>query len=225
MIFGPSQLLLQNILVHVSFSYCLSRCAEADLLVREHTQLSFPLELLNSPLEGLCPVAFPRWGFSRKMIKSSVVHYPGCLNTRTQSFFRLEHSISLRRSCLMVCMGGICIVSRCQCFHMCVCEAVSPHTYSIIFCFSLTFHLHQAFLNPESLCLHDTLGASQSVIACRIFLAGTSSHPGVTLESQWAHCLVGLCWYLLPFCIPCPHLFFSFFVFFSHLFSIGCLYL
>lgn len=120
MIFGPSQLLLQNTLVHVSFSCSFSRFAEADLLVREHTQLPFALELLNSPLEGLRPVPFPRWGFSRKLIKRSVVHYPGCLNARTQSFFPLEHSISLRRSCLRVCMGRYVLlpgvsVSTCAC--------------------------------------------------------------------------------------------------------------
>lgn len=159
------------------------------------------------------------------MIKRAVVHYPGCLKARTQSFFALEHSISLRRSCLIVCVGGVCIASRCPLFPRVRVwggeSAGSLGTDSIIFCFSLTFHVHQAFLNPESLCLPDRLRASQSVIASRMFLAGTSSHPVVTLVSQWAHCLAGLCWNLLPLCIPSPHLFFSFLYFF-HLFSIGC---
>ena len=82
-----------------------------------------------------------------------------CENTE---FFSLEHSIALR-SCLIVCLEGICIASRCLCFYMCVWGMVSGdsggevtssiYTSSEILRGSLTFHFYQVFLNLKPLCM------------------------------------------------------------------------
>lgn len=112
---------------------------------------------------------------------------PQCQNTE---FFSLEHSIALRRSCLLawreyVSLPGICV-------SICACEAWWPGdsdgeatcsicTSSEIFHVSLTFHFYQVgFWTPSlSVCLQGRVRSFLSVMPAFSLLVGTAPWPVV----------------------------------------------